>query len=92
MLGPRREAIDEASEHIAAADAGSDLPIATELLTLRSPIDGIVDRITCKLGQTLAWARPSRSGRYASIKCFIWLPAFDVAHIRNGQSAEVFFG
>jgi HlyD family secretion protein len=94
LLGPRREAVDEANAHVVTAEAGVELARSQrDLLTLRSPIDGVVDRITCKLGQTLAVGTPiGEVVDTRQLDVLIWLPAFDAANIRAGQTAEIFSG
>ena len=91
LLGPRAEAIDEANAHIAAAEAGVvTAQLQRDLLTLRSPIEGVADRIGCKLGQTLAIG--ASIGEVVDTKqliVLIWLPAFDAANIRVEQCVEV---
>jgi multidrug efflux pump subunit AcrA (membrane-fusion protein) len=94
LLGPRAEAVDEANAHIITAEAGVDLARSQrDLLTLRSPIDGVVDRIACKLGQTLAVGAPiGEVVDTRQLNVLVWLPAFDAANIHIGQQAEVYSG
>jgi RND family efflux transporter MFP subunit len=94
MLGPRKEALDEANAHISTAEVGVALAQSQlDLLTLRSPIEGVVDRIACKLGQTLAVGTPIGEVVDArQLNVLVWLPAFDAANVRVGQAAEVFSG
>jgi HlyD family secretion protein len=92
LLGPRAEAVDEANAHVVAAEAEVALARSQlELLTLRSPIDGVAERITCKLGQTLAAGSPVGEVVDArQLEALIWLPTFHAASVRVGQAAEVF--
>jgi multidrug efflux pump subunit AcrA (membrane-fusion protein) len=94
LLGPRAEAVDEANAHIITAEAGIALAQSQrDLLTLRSPIDGVVDRIACKLGQTLAVGSPiGEVVDTRQLNVLVWLPAFDAANIHIGQQAEVYSG
>jgi RND family efflux transporter MFP subunit len=91
MLGPRSEAVDEANAHIASAEAGVVVAQKQlEMQTLRSPIDGVIDQINCKLGQTLAVGAPVAEIVDASrIEVLAWFPAFDAPRVHAGQSAEV---
>jgi RND family efflux transporter MFP subunit len=94
LLGPRAEAVEEANAHIVAAEAGVAIARSQrELLTLRSPIDGVVDRVACKLGQTLAAGTPvGEVVDTRQLDVLIWLPAFEAAKIRVGRLAEVYSG
>jgi multidrug efflux pump subunit AcrA (membrane-fusion protein) len=91
MLGPRPEAVDEAQSHIATAEAGVAVAQRQlDLLTLRSPIDGVIDRIACKLGQTLAvGALVAEVVEVKQLEVLAWLPAFEAARVHLGQSAEI---
>ena len=54
-LGPRVEAVEEAQSRIYTADATLDsAQLQLNLFTLKSPIDGVLDSLTCRLGQTLS--------------------------------------
>jgi RND family efflux transporter MFP subunit len=58
-LGPRREAVAEAETKIAIAEQAVANGRATlDLLTLRAPIAGILDSLTCHPGQTLTVGTP----------------------------------
>jgi multidrug efflux pump subunit AcrA (membrane-fusion protein) len=94
LLGPRAEAVDEAKAHINTAEDGVMLARSQhDLLTIRSPIDGVVDRIACKLGQTLAVGAPiGEVVDTQQIDVLVWLPTFDAASTHIGQKAQVFSG
>lgn len=91
MLGPRSEAVEEAKSHIATAEA--NVAVARrqlDLHTLRSPIEGVIDRINCKLGQTLAVGTlVAQIVDVKQLEVLAWLPAFDAARVHVGQTAEV---
>ena len=92
MLGPRREAVEEAEARIVAAEAGvaAAQKKQCELLELRSPIAGVIDRVGCKLGQTLAVAAPVADVVAADkFETQIWLPAADASRVQVGQAAEI---
>jgi RND family efflux transporter MFP subunit len=92
VLGPRKEAVDEADAHIITAEAGvHQARTQRDLLTLRSPIDGVLDRINCKLGQTLAVG--TAIGEVVDTRqmnVLVWLPSFDAANVHVGQQAQVY--
>jgi RND family efflux transporter MFP subunit len=93
-LGPRTEAIAEAQSRIATADATLDsAQVQFNLFTLKSPIDGVLNSITCRLGQTLS---PGSSiGEVVDSRQLIvvvWLPARDCARVKIGQAVEVVAG
>ena len=91
MLGARREAVEEAKAHIAAAAAAAATAKAQlELYTIRAPIDGVIDTLSCRLGQTLAAGASigeviNLSGVYVQV----WLPAPDARLVHPGQSAQI---
>ncbi len=54
-LGPRTEAVAEAEARVKTADALVDSAKAQlDLLTLRSPIDGVLEGLACQLGETIS--------------------------------------
>lgn len=91
MMGPRPEAIKEAEDHLAAAEmAVATAQSQRDLLTIRSPIGGVVERITCRLGQTLTVGTPL--GEVADTRqlyAMVWLPPRDARLVRPGQEAKV---
>ena len=69
-----------------------------ELHTIRSPIDGVVDRIACKLGQTLAMNVGSSLavglpvGEVVDVReleAVVSLPTFEASRVHVGQTATV---
>jgi multidrug efflux pump subunit AcrA (membrane-fusion protein) len=91
MLGPRPEAVAQAQDRIAAADAAvATAQAQCDLLTIRSPIDGVLDKINCRLGQTVATGTvlgdviDSRQ-----LQAVLWLPPQDARLVRVGQTAQV---
>ena len=91
-LGPRPEAIAEAQARITTADAQVD-SAHTQLdsLTLRSPIEGVLDSLTCQLGQTISVG--TTVGEVVDAKQLLvtsWLPANVAARVNVGQAAKVF--
>ncbi len=91
MLGARREAVDEAAAHItAAAAAEAAAQGQLDLLTIRSPIDGILEKITCQLGQTLTVGTPiGEVVDPRQLYALVWLPTQDARQVQVGQSARV---
>jgi RND family efflux transporter MFP subunit len=60
------------------------------LLTLRSPIDGILDSLACQLGQTLAAGTQVGSVVDAEqLQVVVWMPTRSVGRIEVGQEARV---
>jgi HlyD family secretion protein len=91
MLGPRPEAVKEAEQRI----AGADLAVAAaetqrDLLTIRSPIDGVLDKITCRLGQTVAVGTPvGEVVDTRQLYALLWLAPHDAGLVRVGQKAGI---
>jgi RND family efflux transporter MFP subunit len=91
MIGPRPQAVAEGQQKVVAAEAA----VATSrerltLLTIRSPIAGVLDSLTCHPGQTIAAGAAlgevvDRRQVYATI----WLPAAPARLVRTGQQATV---
>ncbi len=90
-LGPRQEAIEEATSRITTAEATVETAQAQlELLTIKSPIDGTLDNLTCRLGQTVTvGAAIGEIVDTRRLHVVIWLPARDAARIKVGQKAQV---
>jgi RND family efflux transporter MFP subunit len=91
MLGPRPQAVEEAEAKIATAEAAMTVAkTQLELLTIRSPIAGVVDSITCRPGQTVAAGASIGEVVDARQVCAeIWLPPADRRLARVGQKATV---
>ena len=91
IIGPRPEAVAEAQGRIKTADAlvafsGAHL----EFHTIRAPIDGVLDSLTCRLGQTIAIG--SAIGEVVDTRrvfASIWLPTRSAATVHIGQPALV---
>jgi RND family efflux transporter MFP subunit len=91
MLGARSEAVDEAAARITAAKAVEDSAQGQlDLLTIRSPIEGILDKITCRLGQSLTvGAQVGEVVDPRQLYALVWLPTPDARLVQAGQSARV---
>ncbi|MGD0896427.1 MAG: efflux RND transporter periplasmic adaptor subunit [Thermoguttaceae bacterium] len=91
MLRPRPEAIKEAETRVAAADAASRAAQAQrDLHVIATPIDGVLDSLTCSLGQTLsAGAAVGQVVDAKQLHVVAWLSAPDARRVRPGQTAEV---
>jgi RND family efflux transporter MFP subunit len=91
MLGARRDAVDEAQAHIAAAAAAeASIGEQVDLHSIRSPIGGILDKITCRLGQTLTVGTPiGEIVDSRKLHALVWLPTSDARLVHAGQSARV---
>ncbi|HEV3137695.1 MAG TPA: efflux RND transporter periplasmic adaptor subunit, partial [Pirellulales bacterium] len=94
MLGPRVEAIAEAKARIAIADETLKASQARlELHTIRAPIDGILEDLTCHPGQTIAVGTPvGEVVDSGQLYALAWLPARAAQLVRVGQKAKVFGG
>jgi RND family efflux transporter MFP subunit len=90
-LGARPEAIDEATARITAASAAeASVRGQRDLHTICSPIDGILDKITCRLGQTLTVGTPiGEVVDPGKLYVLVWLPTHDARLVHAGQSARV---
>ena len=59
MIGPRPEAVAEAEAKITVAEGAVEFSKAhLDFHTIRSPIDGVLDSLTCHPGQTIAVGTP----------------------------------
>jgi RND family efflux transporter MFP subunit len=91
LLGPRLQAVQEAQAKITVAEkavtaAETDLT----LRTIRSPIAGTLDSLTCRLGQTLTVGSPvGEVVDLEKLDVLCWLCVRDAARVRAGQTAEV---
>jgi RND family efflux transporter MFP subunit len=91
VIGPRPEAVAEAEGKIKTADAlvafsGAHL----DFHTIRAPIDGVLDSLTCRPGQTIAIGTPI--GEVVDTRLVfasVWLPPRSVSSVRVGQPAVV---
>ncbi len=91
MIGPRPEAIAEAEGKIKTADALVDFSRAhLEYHTIRSPIDGVLDSLTCRPGQTIAIGSPiGEVVDTRQVFAAIWLAPRSASSVRIGQPARV---
>ena len=90
MLLPRPQALAEAQARVAAAEAAlRAAQTQLELDTLVSPIDGVLDSLTCSLGQTLAAGTAVGQVIDArQVDVIVWLAVPDARRVRAGQAAE----
>ncbi len=77
MIGPRPEAVAEAEGKIKTAEALVDFSQAhLEFHTIRAPIDGVLDSLTCHPGQTIAVGTPiGEVVDTRQVFAAVWLPA-----------------
>lgn len=91
MLGPRDEAVAEAQSRIAVADeAVTAAEARLALYTIRAHISGVLDSLTCRLGETLAIG--TSIGEVIdnqSVLVKAWLPIGNSRLVKSGQSARV---
>lgn len=91
MIGPRKEAIAEAEGKIKTADALVAFSRAhLEYHTIRSPIDGVLDSLTCRPGQTIAIGSPiGEVVDTRQVFATMWLSPRAASSVRVGQKARV---
>ncbi|MBI3836727.1 MAG: efflux RND transporter periplasmic adaptor subunit [Planctomycetia bacterium] len=91
MLGPRVEAVAEAKARISIADEALKASRARlELHTIRTPIDGILEDLTCHPGQTIAAGTPvGQVVDSRQLYALAWLPPRAAQLVRVGQKAKV---
>ena len=91
MIGPRPEAVAEAENKIRTADGLVAFSQAhLDFHTIRAPIDGVLDSLTCHPGQTIPVG--STIGEVVDarqVDAAGWLPPRASGGIRTGQSASV---
>ena len=91
ILGPRPEAVAEAEAKLAAADGAVDLSKAhLGYHTIRAPIDGVLEGLTCHPGQTIA-VGTSVGEVVDTGKVFVavWLPPRPARSVRVDQAASI---
>lgn len=91
MAGPRAEAADEAKARILIADRAVETSQARlDFHTLRAPIDGVLQDLTCHPGQTIA-AGTSVGEIVDSRQLYAlaWLPVGRAHGVKVGQKATV---
>ena len=91
VLGPRPEAVAEAKAKIDTAEGALALSRAhLEYHTLRAPIDGVLDSLTCHPGQTIAIGTPvGEVVDTAQVFVAVWLPARSARSVRVDQPAQI---
>ena len=91
MLRPRPQAIAEAKTRIDVAQAAVDTAKAQlAQLTIRAPIAGILDSLTCQLGQTLSvGATVGEVVDSRLLYVVVWLSVADAQRVKPGQAAQV---
>jgi membrane fusion protein, multidrug efflux system len=91
MIGPRPEAIAEAEGKLKTADALVAFSRAhLEYHTIRAPIDGVLDSLTCRPGQTIAIGSPiGEVVDTRQVFASIWLAPRAASSVRVGQVARV---
>jgi RND family efflux transporter MFP subunit len=94
LVGPKPEAVAEAQARLEAAEGALALSQATlDLHSIRSPIDGVLDSLTCHPGQTIT---PGTAiGEVVDAKqlnVVVWLPPQSAAAVRVGQAARLAIG
>jgi HlyD family secretion protein len=90
-LGPRPEAVAEAEAHVKSAQAQVDSAQAQlDLLTLKAPIDGVLDSLNCQIGQTVAIG--TTIGQVVDswqLQVVVWLPPSKASRASVGQTVHI---
>jgi HlyD family secretion protein len=91
MIGPRPEAVAEAEGRIKTADAVVAFSRAHyDFHTIRAPIDGTLDSLMCRIGQTIAIGTPiGEVVDTRQVFASVWLTTRSAFSIRVGQAARV---
>lgn len=91
MIGPRPEAVAEAETKITVAEGAVAFSKAhLDYHTIRSPIDGVLDSLTCHPGQTIAIGAPiGEVVDTRQVLVSIYLPPRSAQKFRVGQKARV---
>lgn len=94
MLGPHHEAVDEGKARVLMADQAAKTSQARlDLHTIRAPIDGVLQDLTCHPGQTIAAGTPvGEIVDSRRLYVLAWLPARSAQLLRVGQKAKVDVG
>jgi RND family efflux transporter MFP subunit len=94
MIGPRPEAVAEAEGKIKTADGLVAFSQAhLDYHTIRAPIDGVLDSLTCHPGQTIAIGSPiGEVVDTRQVFASVWLPPRSASSVRIGQLARVWPG
>jgi len=90
-IGPRPEAVAEAEGKIKTADALVAFSRAhLEYHTIRAPIDGVLDSLTCHPGQTIAIGSPiGEVVDTRQVFASVWAPPRSARSVKVGQSVQV---
>jgi len=90
-MGPRPEAVAEAEAKIKTAEGAVEFSkVHLDLHTIRSPITGVLDSLTCHPGQTIAIG--AAIGEVVDTRrlfASVWLPTRHASSVKVGQSAEI---
>ncbi len=91
MIGPRAEAVKEAKSRIAIAEETVKSSQARlDLHTIRAPIDGVLEDVTCHPGQTIAAGTPvGQIVDSRRLHVLAWLPPRTAQLVRVGQKVEI---
>jgi RND family efflux transporter MFP subunit len=91
VLGPRDEAAAEAQARVKMAEqAAKTSQVRLDLHTLRAPIDGVLQDITCQPGQTIAPGTPVGEIVDASqVEIVAWLSPRLAREVHAGQKVAV---
>ena len=91
LIGPRPEAVAEAEARITVADGAVAFSKAhLDLHTIRAPIDGVLDNLTCHPGQTIAIGAPiGEVVDTRQIFVSVYLPARSAQAVHVGQKAQL---
>jgi RND family efflux transporter MFP subunit len=91
MIGPRPQAVAEAQQKIVAAEAvAATARERLAMLTIRAPINGVLDSLTCHPGQTITSG--TALGEVIDrrqVLATVWLPSAPCQLVRVGQEAAV---
>ncbi len=91
MIGPRPEAVAEAEAKIKTAAAAVEFSKAhLDYHTIRAPIDGVLDGLTCHPGQTISiGATIGEIVDSRQVHALVWLPPRSARGVKAGLSAQV---
>ena len=91
MIGPKPEAVAEAEAKVKTAEGAVEFSKAhLDYHTIRSPIDGVLESLTCHPGQTVAiGATVGEVVDTRQVLALVYLPANAVLEVRVGQQAQV---
>ena len=91
LIGPRPEAVAEAEAKIAVAQGAVDFSKAhLDLHTIRAPIDGVLENLSCHPGQTIAIGTPiGEVVDTQQVFVSVYLPVRSAQAVRVGQGARV---